>query len=157
MIKNTCIVWHGHHVCDSPLEFLDESFKARLNTIRTIKAKTETKAQIKLRKKLFKKVKGKLPKILHEARAKLREARAKWREANAELHEALAELHEADAKVREADAKWREANTKVHEADANWCEAVKECMPQILKLHAKECGCKWAPKNTNIFKYMKVA
>lgn len=56
-----CLVWHGHHECDLPMEILDESFESRLETINFMKSETESKAQITLRIKLFQPVTGELP------------------------------------------------------------------------------------------------
>ena len=52
------IVWHAHHLCGSPLEFLTESFSGRMRTIDLEKTGYESKEQIARRKKLFKRFKG---------------------------------------------------------------------------------------------------
>ncbi len=51
--------WHIHH--ETLYEWLTEPLRARINYIKTKKAKNETKAQIELRLKLLKPVLGKIP------------------------------------------------------------------------------------------------
>ena len=48
-----CVALHAHHEASLPIEFLDESYASRLETINTTKAREEEPWQIKLRKKLF--------------------------------------------------------------------------------------------------------
>ena len=124
-IEKTCVVWHGHHDCDSPLEFLTESFESRLETINTVKAASETPDQIQLRLKLFKKVTGELPASIIKAQA-AREAALATREAQEAAREAAWEAGEAAR-----TAAWED----------------------ILKLHSAQCGCDWTRDNSNIFDY----
>ena len=91
--SNYCIVWHGHHNCDSPLEFLNESYTARLETIKTEKAKDETPEQIKIRLKLFKRVRGKLPKALQKACADWQKAYADGQKEIMNNFPAILKLH----------------------------------------------------------------
>ncbi len=51
--------WHIHH--ETLYEWLTEPLRARINYIKTEKAKNETKEQIELRLKLLKPVLGKIP------------------------------------------------------------------------------------------------
>jgi len=99
--------WHCHH--DELLEWVYDK-KERVDYIKANKPKSEVKTRLKL----FKKVKGKLPKEYEKAWEKTREALEKAREA-----------WEALEKAREA-----------------WEKAREKYKPQIEKLHKKECGCK---------------
>ena len=45
--NNTCVVWHAHHECDFPLEFLNESFAYHIRTIRNVKSSFESSPKIK--------------------------------------------------------------------------------------------------------------
>ena len=130
-IKQLVLVWHAHHDCSSPLEFLTESYESRLETINTVKATSETPDKIRLRLKLFKRVTGELPASIIKAQA-AREARDVEQEAWEVEQEAWEVVLEAWEAARE---------TK---------EAARE---DILKLHSAQCGCGWTPDNTNIFKY----
>ena len=123
---DTCVVWHGHHEAEFPIEVLPESYESRLRTIETVKSLRETPQKIAWRKKLFKVVIGPLPAPVQDAVDKLSKARAAWNKAWAECDKALAEFD----------------------------KAVKAHLPKILKLHSKECGCAWTPNNRNIFSYM---
>ena len=125
-IEKTCAVWHGHHDCDSPLEFLTESFESRLETINTVKAASETPDKIQLRLKLFKRVTGELPESIIKAQA-AREAALATREA---------------ARAAARTAAW-----------VVWEAAQVAAREDILKLHSVQCGCDWTRDNTNIFDY----
>jgi len=127
------VVWHAHHDSSSPLEFLNESFAERLETIKTEKAKEETPEQIKIRLKLFKPFKGKLPPALDKACV----ARTKARAA----------LGKADAAG--AYATWAKA-------DAARDRAMQNAKPEIMRLHAQQCGCGWTPEKPNIFDYYEI-
>ena len=139
-IEKTCIVWHGHHDCRSPLEFLTESFESRLETINTVKAASETPDQIQLRLKLFKKVTGKLPASIIKAQA-AREATREARKARKATREAAQEA--AWVAEQEAEGVAREAAR----------EAQVAAWEDILKLHSAQCGCNWTPERPNIFDY----
>jgi len=148
-IEKTCVVWHGHHDCDSPLEFLTESFESRLETINTVKAASETPDQIQLRLKLFKRVTGELPASIIKAQAAWEAwaARAAAREAAREaawVAWVAWEAWEARAAARTAA---REAAWVAREAAG---VAARE---DILKLHSVQCGCDWTRDNSNIFDY----
>lgn len=71
-----CLVWHGHHEAQSPIEILPESFDSRMKTIETMKAKEETPEQITRRKQLFRLVIGPLPPAMRKAYAEWRKAYA---------------------------------------------------------------------------------
>ena len=129
-IEKTCVVWHGHHDCDSPLEFLTESFESRLETINTVKAASETPDQIQLRLKLFKKVTGELPESIIKAQAAWEAA---W-EARAAARTA--------ARAAARTAAW-----------VVWEAAWVAAREDILKLHSVQCGCDWTPEHPNIFDY----
>ena len=131
-IKQPVLVWHAHHDCSSPLEFLTGSFESRLETINTVKAASETPDKIQLRLKLFKKVTGKLPASIIKAQA-AREARGAAR--------VVARDVEQEAWKAEQEA-WEVAQ-----------EAWEAAWGDILKLHNEQCGCGWTPDNTNIFDY----
>jgi hypothetical protein len=92
--------WHCHH--DRLCEYVWD-YQERVDYIKNNKPKNE----IETRLKLFKKIKGKLPKKWEEAYAKWKEACAKW---------------------EEVDVKWEEVGAKY--------------LPELEKLHKKECGCK---------------
>ena len=130
-IKQPVLVWHGHHDCSSPLEFLTGSFESRLETINTVKAASETPDKIQLRLKLFKKVTGELPASIVKAQA-AREARDVEQEAWEVEQEAWEVVLEA----------W--------EAARDTKEAARE---DILKLHSVQCGCDWTREHPNIFDY----
>ena len=140
-IEKTCVVWHGHHDCSSPLEFLTESFESRLETINTVKAASETPDQIQLRLKLFKRVTGELP-------ASIIKAQAAW-----EVWLAAREAWVAREAARAA------ARTAVWEAWVAWLareaawEAGEAAREDILKLHSVQCGCDWTREHPNIFNY----
>ena len=132
------MVWHGHHDCDSPLEFLTESFESRLETINTVKAASETPDQIQLRLKLFKRVTGELPESIIKAQAA-------WAAAWA---------------TREAQEAARVAAWEAVEAWVAWVAAWEAgeaagvaAREDILKLHSVQCGCDWTRDNSNIFDY----
>jgi len=106
--------WHCHH--DTLCEYVYD-YDERVNYIKEQKPKHE----VEIRLKLFKKIKGKLPRELDEARQKLDEAWQKWKEAEQKLDEAWQKYEKAWQKLEEARQKY---------------------MPELEKLHAKECGCK---------------
>ena len=113
-------VWHCHH--DILLEPLIESFGARVKYIKNYKPKEGQK----LRLRLFKKVKGKLPPL------------------TAERQRAFAEWQRAFAEWQMAIAGWQRAITKWRMAFAEWC---KKYAKEINKLHKKECpNCPWTGK-----------
>ena len=119
--KITGMFWHCHH--DELCEYVYD-YQGRVDFIKNNKPKKE----IKTRLKLFKKVKGKLPKELVEAWKKYDEAREK--------------CDEAREKWDEAREKWDEAVEKYVEAREKYNEAREKYKLQIEKLHKKECGCK---------------
>ena len=152
-----CLVWHGHHEAQSPIEILPESFDSRMKTIETVKAKEETPEQITRRKQLFRLVIGPLPPAWQKAYAEWRKAYAEWQEAYAVWRKAHAEWRKADAALRKADAVREKADAVREEAYAAWQKAyaafISSHYAEIMALHAKQCGCGWTPTNRNIFKY----
>jgi hypothetical protein len=151
-------VWHAHH------EILIEwcySFGKRERYIRETKAQDESSWDIRLRLRLFKPVKGKLPEAVckaHDALIKAREAANKagsdLNKANAARHKANAARHKANAARQKADAAWERANTVYNKADAARHKALTKFNTilqahhtQILALHAQECpNCPWNGK-----------
>ena len=124
--------WHLHH--DRLVESLTKPIKNRIEYIK----KHKPKETIKLRLKLLKPVKGKLPKELIGARKKYDEV---WKKYN-----------EAEKKHDEAEKKYNEAEEKYYEAWGKYNEAGKKYKPQILALHKKECpNCPWDEKQQTIF------
>ena len=99
--------WHVHH--DKLIEWCYD-YKERADYIKEDKPKNE----IKTRLRLFKKVKGKLPKEFVEAVNKCVEA------------------------VNKCDEAWK----KYDEAWKKYDEAWKKYKLQLEKLHKKECGCR---------------
>ena len=85
-----CLVWHGHHEAQSPIEILPESFDSRMKTIETVKAKEETPEQITRRKQLFRLVIGPLPPAWQKACAAWEKAYAAWQKAYAVREKAYA-------------------------------------------------------------------
>ena len=140
------IVWHAHHECNSPLEFLDESYASRLKTIKTEKAKEESPEQIAVRLRLFKKFNGKLPVALDAADAAWVKTCAARVKACAAWVKACAAWDKACAARDKACAAW-------DKACAAWDKAIQDAMPEIMKLHAIQCGCGWTPERPNIFYY----
>ena len=94
---DTCVVWHGHHQAQFPIEVLFQSYESRLKTIETIKSLEETPQKIAWRKKLFKVVIGPLPAPVQDAVDNLRKARAECDKAEAEYVKAWDEYDKARA------------------------------------------------------------
>jgi len=113
-MKNKGMFWHVHHdyLCEYCYDY-DE----RVEYIKKNKPKNE----IETRLRLMKPVKGKLPKEFVEACKKYEEACKKY--------------EEACKKRDEAYKKWKEAGKKLD-------EAYRKYLPELEKLHKKECGCK---------------
>ena len=87
-IKITGIYWHCH---DNILCEYDNDYQERVEYIKAIKPKNE----IETRLRLFKKVKGKLPKELIKAWEKWEKARKKWLKVKGECAEAKDKYDEA--------------------------------------------------------------
>ena len=137
---DTCVVWHGHHQAQFPIEVLPESYESRLKTIETIKSLEETPQKIAWRKKLFKVVIGPLPAPVQDAVDKLSKSGAELDKARAEFDKAEAEYGKAWDEYRKAWAEYR--------------KAFRNNLSEMMELHSKECGCAWTPNNRNIFSYM---
>jgi uncharacterized protein YozE (UPF0346 family) len=105
--KQSGFYWHCHH--DILCEYVWD-YQERVDYIKREKPKNE----IETRLRLFKKVKGDLPKEYAEA----------WK------------------KYVEAKKKYVEAATKYDEAWEKYEEAWKKYVLKIEALHKKECGCK---------------
>ena len=120
--KKLIWVWHCHH--DVLLEPLTEPLKNRIKFIKENKPKDE----IKLRLKLLKPVRGKLPEEFIEACQKYVEARQKYDEVEQKYNE------EYDEARQKYDEMWQEYGL------------------QIEALHKKECpDCSWNSKRQTIF------
>ena len=113
--------WHVHH--HILIEYCYD-YEERATFIKNYKPKDE----IETRLRLFKPVKGKLPKDLIKIGRKCDKARLKW--------------DEAERKLDEADRKYDEAKRKYYEAVRKYDEILKKHKPFLEKLHKKECGCK---------------
>ena len=113
--------WHLHH--NSLIDFLTEPIENRIKYIK----ENKPKAEIELRLKLLKPIKGKLPE---------------------EYIKAWQKFYEAKQKYDEAKLKYQEAGQKHEEAWKKYYEKVGQtCKPQILALHKKECpNCPWTGK-----------
>jgi len=128
----SCVaVWHAHHSAWSPLEFIP-SFEDRLYEIDTVKAREETAGQIARRKHLFKLAVGVLPD---------------------ELVKAGAAYDQAWTACDQARAACDQARAAYEQAMAAYDQAWTACEPEIMALHAKECGCGWTKGRPNIFEY----
>ena len=125
--KKSGFYWHCHHdrLCEYVWDY-DERVRA---------IKTKPKNEIKTRLRLFKKVKGKLPKKLVEAGKKYDEGRENYEDA-------WKKYDEGRENYEEAWKKYDEAREKYYEAEEKYDEAGKKYKPQLEKLHKKECGCK---------------
>ena len=106
--------WHVHHAI--LLEYCYD-YEERANYIKKNKAEHEVETRLRL----FKPVKGKLPK---------------------DLIDALRKYYEAGRKYVEARQKWDEAWRRYDEAERKCYEILEKHKPFIEKLHEKECGCK---------------
>ena len=120
--------WHVHH--DKLLEYCYD-YKERAEYIK----KNKPKHEVETRLRLFKPVRGKLPKDLIEAERKHVEARRK-------LDEAGQKYYEAERKLDEAGRKWCEAWRKWDEAWRKYDEVLEKHKSFLEELHKKECGCK---------------
>jgi hypothetical protein len=129
-MKQPIFYWHLHH--NVLVEALTEPLKNRIDYIKKHKPKDE----ISLRLKRIKRVKGKLP-------IQFVEAYKAWHEADKALDEAYKAWDEADTAWDETDTAYVEADKALDEADKACVEAYKVCLPQLFKLHKKECGCKF--------------
>ena len=134
-MKKADWVWHCHHhvLCEP----LTEPLKNRVRYIKENKPENE----IKLRLKLIKPVKGKLPKRVYKAG----EALGKAGEALDKAWKAYDKAWEAHYKAWKALDKAKEALDKAREAYCKAEEAYKKTltMKSVLALHKKECGCDW--------------
>src|SRR5574341_1356695 len=135
------IAWHVHH--QVLLEPLTEPIKNRIAYIK----KHKTKREIKLRLRLLKKVKGKLPKEIMEVFKKWEKANVEWKKANAEWEKANAEWKKANAEWEKANAEWEKAYAEWEKANAERKKAVIKYADEINALHKKECpNCPWDSK-----------
>jgi len=153
--------WHCHH--NILVEYVYD-YQERVNYIKQEKPANE----IDTRLRLFKPVKGELPKAYAKAckayakvpkackaYAKVRKAYDKVRKAYDKAYDKVYKVREAHDKAREAHDKAydkaREAHDKAYEAHDKAYEAYNkayiENMPAILALHAIECpNCSWDGK-----------
>ena len=132
-----CLYWHCHH--DKLIEWCYD-YKERVKYIRENKPENE----IELRLKLFKPVKGKLPKEVKEAGQKCYEMCQKYDEACQKYKEAWQKYYEA---WQEACQKYKEAWQKYYEAWQKYDEACQKYSKEIEELHKQECpDCSWDGK-----------
>lgn len=96
--KITGMFWHCHH--DTLCEWVHD-YQERVDYIKKEKPENE----IKTRLKLFKKVKGKLPKEFIEAGEKYAEAREKYVEAGEKHKHQIEELHKKECGCSEWNGK----------------------------------------------------
>ncbi len=133
--------WHCHH--DVLVEYCYD-YDERVQFIKKNKPKNEQK----LRLRLFKPVKGKLPKAVittGKAYAKAWEAYAKAWEAYDKAWEVYAKAWEACVKAQKVYDKAQEACVKAWEA---YDKTLKTNLVAVEKLHTKECpNCSWDGKN----------
>jgi len=126
--KQSGMYWHCHH--DVLCEYVWD-YQERVDYIKTEKPKNE----IKTRLRLFKKVKGKLPKEFDKAREKYDET---WKKCD----EAWEKHVEARKKYDKAWVNYDEVRKMFVEVRKMFVEARKKYAPQLELLHKKECGCK---------------
>ena len=122
--------WHLHH--DVLVEWC-YSYEDRVRDIQKNKPENEQEARLRL----FKPVKGKLPAVVTKA----------W-DAFDKAGDAFDKAWDAYSKARDAFDKARDAYAKASDAFDNawnaYGKAINGAMPDILKLHAKECpNCPW--------------
>ena len=136
--------WHIHH--DILLEPLTQPLKNRIEYIKNNKSKNE----IKLRLKLLKPVRGKLPDEVikvGEAYYKAQETSDKARKDYYKVWETSDKPWEAYVKTWEAYIKAKEARGKAREI---YDKTLKKYSKEINELHEKECpNCPW--QNGTIF------
>src|SRR3990167_11005368 len=109
MNKQKGFYWHVHH--DKLIEWCYD-YQGRVDYIN----KSKPKHEIETRLRLFKPVKGKLPKEFHEAGKKYEEAGKKFDEARKKYEEACKKFEEAGKKYGEASKKCDEVGKKCDEA-----------------------------------------
>ncbi len=123
--KITGMFWHCHHnvLC----EYVHD-YQERVDYIKKDKPEDEVETRLKL----FKKVKGKLPKEFVEIAKKYDETREKY-------HKAWDKYDKAGND--KAWDKYDKARDKYYEAMQKYLKAKDKYRPQIEKLHKKKCGC----------------
>ncbi len=140
-MTRTKFYWHIHH--EVLLEVRTEAISKRKNYIRVNKPQNEQK----LRLKLLKPVRGKLPAKILKAGDARRKAWANHRKATAAYDKAI-KVCEKRAAVGAAYYGTMAAYNKTWDAfEETWAplrQALKANIPAIAKLHAKECpNCPW--------------
>ena len=171
-IKQKGVFWHVHHdvlmeYCYNYQERVDciknnkprEEIKTRLKLFKPVKGKlpseyVEACEVYSKAGKAFDKADEALDKAnealdkANEAYDKANEALDKARKAYDKANEALDKAGKALDKARKAYDKANEAYDKANEALNKARKALDKAraanMPAILKLHEKECGCKWS-------------
>lgn len=122
------LYWHCHH--NKPIMEICEP-NERIRYIEKHKPANE----IPIRLKLLKRVEGKLPNEVVIA------AEAYW--------EALKVYRETE-EAWDRSRTWRQRHKKAYRAHWKafeaYDEALRNNMPAILELHARECGCDWTPE-----------
>jgi hypothetical protein len=155
------IVWHGHHQAKFPIEILGETFENRLCIIETVKLQEENPQKIAWRKKLFKLVIGLLPEAVQQAMTAYQQAfNDRW-QAIGDYYQIYDLFWQAKANYKEVNAAdqqiydaYRQTDAAYEKAKATCQQVIKDHLPEIMALHAVECGCPWTPENNNIFDYM---
>jgi hypothetical protein len=137
MKRQAC--WHSGHAY--LLSFLTKKgFRNRVEFIKTNKPKNERK----LRLRLFKAAKGRLPVGLVKAEEAVERAYAAWVKAYAAWVKAKAAWDKAEEAVERAYAAWVKAYAAWVKAKAAWDKAYALALPALEVLHAKECkNCPW--------------
>lgn len=165
------LCWHAHHDCSFPLEHILQSYDERVDTIKTVKALTETPEQIALRLKLFKAVEGELPESCRAEYYEWVDAGLEWRPAEQEWDRLASarmdmipridldiseQFSVSDALLALAEKRKMELFPRWEAARVAFKNALKPAIPEIMAMHAKECGCEWSKEESNIFSYSGV-
>jgi len=161
-MENKKLKWYFHIHHKVLVEPLTEPIENRIKFIKENKPKEE----IKLRLKLMKPVKGKLPQELIEAWQKYVEAEKKYDEMRQRYNDTGQKYvevgrkyngtgqkyDETEQKHDEAGQKYDRAGQKYDEAGWKYDGARQKYNSQIENLHKKEChDCSWDSKQQTIF------
>jgi hypothetical protein len=161
-----CVALHAHHEASLPIEFLDESYASRLETINTIKAREEEPWQIELRKKLFCEI---LPADMPTWLADLWKQSADLLKQSAYLWKQSADLlkqsddlwkQRADL-LKQRDDLWKQSDDLLKQSDDLWKQRAdllkqsddlwKQRAEKLIAFHDSICHCGWTRTNNNIF------
>lgn len=154
---NTCIVWHGHHCANLPIELLGGSFEDRLRTIEIVKSLEENPQKVAWRKQLFKLVIGPLPEAVQQACVTNWQAYAAWLQARTVRGQAY-DAWRLEGQTYDALELARRVGARTHyiwhQSSLTLQQVMIDYLPEIMALHTIECGCPWTIENRNIFNYM---